>query len=577
MSPRSQHRRPQGQDPARESGPPDIPGMTYLEPLGSGGYADVHLYQQQSPRRSVAVKVLKGRGLTDDLRRQFVAEADTMALFGNHPHIVQVFWADTAPDGRPYLVMEYYPPPHLGERAKRKPLTVQEVLRTGVQLASAVETAHRGGVVHRDIKPANVLVDHYDQPALTDFGIAGRGGADAEVTDTGDIGVSVPWAPPEVLTGDSNGDVSGDVYSLAATLWHLLVGRSPFAVPGGDNTQTGLTTRIKRSEVPRTGRADVPLSLERVLARGMAKDRRLRPASALAFARELTAVEQELRLPPTPVRVRDAGGRTTDDGPGAGPEDRTSIKAPSRVQAQPPAPGAPSGSPYGAPYAAPGGSPATSPYGAPYAAPDGEVEERTVRRSDGPSGTAAPGRAPGDLGPQRTPRLIDEDLVAARGGRPAAPTTDPTAASASGTGRPGWLVPALAAAVVVLLVVVGVAVLRPRGAATPAAPTPSRTVSTPKDTSALGDAVYTAPTVTATASAGAVGFTWTYDGPEKGDTFRVFVGPSKETAQQAAPQTLTAPALTQKVAAGTTRCAQVQVVRGGVVSPPSDTMCERAL
>ncbi|GAA1881364.1 hypothetical protein GCM10009814_09420 [Lapillicoccus jejuensis] len=531
--------------------------MSYLEPLGSGGYADVHLYQQQSPRRSVAVKVLKGRGLTDDLRRQFVAEADTMALFGNHPHIVQVFWADTAPDGRPYLVMEYYPPPHLGERAKRKPLTVQEVLRTGVQLASAVETAHRGGVVHRDIKPANVLVDHYDQPALTDFGIAGRGGADADVADTGDIGVSVPWAPPEVLTGDSNGDVAGDVYSLAATLWHLLVGRSPFAVPGGDNTQTGLTTRIKRSEVPRTGRADVPLSLERVLARGMAKDRRLRPASALAFARELTAVEQELRLPPTPVRVRDAGGGTVLEGPGAGPEDRTSVKAPSRVQAQPPTPA----TPYGAPAAPP-----AAPVG-----PAGEVEERTVRRSDGPSGTAAPGRAAGDLGPQRTPRLIDEDLV------PPAARPAPDGPPAGPRGRPGWLVPVLAAAVVVLLVVVGVAVLRPRGAATPAAPTPSRTVSTPKDTSALGDAVYTAPTVTARASAGAVGFTWTYDGPEKGDTFRVFVGPTKDAAQQAAPQTVTTPALTQRVAAGTTRCAQVQVVRGGVVSPPSDTTCERAL
>ena len=556
MSPRGQAR----YDAAREAGPPDIPGMSYLEPLGSGGYADVHLYQQQSPRRSVAVKVLKGRGLTDDLRRQFVAEADTMALFGNHPHIVQVFWADTAPDGRPYLVMEYYPPPHLGERAKRKPLTVQEVLRTGVQLASAVETAHRGGVIHRDIKPANVLVDYYDQPALTDFGIAGRGGADADVTDTGDIGVSVPWAPPEVLTGDSNGDVTGDVYSLAATLWHLLVGRSPFAVPGGDNTQTGLTTRIKRTEVPRTGRADVPLSLERVLARGMAKDRRLRPASALAFARELTAVEQELRLPPTPVRVRDAGGRTTDAAPGAGPEDRTSVKTPSRVEAQPPAAGSPYGAPYAAPYGAPAPTPAT-----------GEVEERTVRRSDGPSGTVAPGRAPGDLGPQRTPRLIDEELVA-RAEHP-----DPAGPEArGGSTRPGWLVPALAAAVLVLLVVVGVVVLVPRGATTPAAPAPSRTVTTPTDTSALGDAVYTAPTLVATAEPGGVTFTWTYPAPESGDTFRVFVAPTQEATPGQAP-TLTARAtLTRRVAAGGQRCAQVQVVRSGVLSPPSRVMCERA-
>ena len=177
--------------------PPDLPGLTYVQPLGSGGYADVYLYQQDMPRMPVAVKVLKSEGLTDALKRQFIDEANTMAHLADHPFIVQIFRAGTAEDGRPYLVMKYYPPPNLAARARAERLSVERVLTTGIQLASAVETAHRAGIIHRDIKPANVLVSSYGAPGLTDFGIAGRGAALEE--DTDEIGVSVPWAPPCLL------------------------------------------------------------------------------------------------------------------------------------------------------------------------------------------------------------------------------------------------------------------------------------------------------------------------------------------------------------------------------------------
>ena len=160
--------------------PPKLPGLVFVQPLGSGGYADVFLYEQQSPRMPVAVKVLKAEGLTDTLRQQFVEEADTMAALGDHPYIVQVFRAGTSDDGRPYLVMKYYPPPNLALRARAERFSVEEVLRTGIQLASAVETAHRAHITHRDIKPANVLISAYGAPGLTDFGIAGRGGRDGE-------------------------------------------------------------------------------------------------------------------------------------------------------------------------------------------------------------------------------------------------------------------------------------------------------------------------------------------------------------------------------------------------------------
>ena len=316
---------------------PRIPGLEVVRPLGSGGYADVYLYEQQQPRMNVAVKVLKREGLTAAIRRQFVEEADTMAQLADHPYIVQVFRSEQTADGGAYLVMKYYPPPNLAVRSRAERMTVEEVLRTGIQLASAVETAHRAGIIHRDIKPANVLVSQYGQPGLTDFGIAGRGGHAEDVDE--DVGVSVPWSPPEVLYGQSNGDSRSDVYSLAATLWHLLVGRSPFEQPGGDNSAYALMPRIRAVPVPPTGRADVPVSLERLLANAMAKKPDNRPQTALELARGLQAVEQEQRLPRTPVVVLDEEGNTAVSAlPVTRPEhdrDRTSVRAPMSVPPPP--------------------------------------------------------------------------------------------------------------------------------------------------------------------------------------------------------------------------------------------------
>ncbi|MBM6403516.1 serine/threonine protein kinase [Phycicoccus sp. CSK15P-2] len=311
-------------------GAPEIPGLTFVRPLGSGGYADVFLYEQQSPRMNVAVKVLKRQGLTAAIRRQFVDEANTMAQLADHPFIVQVFRSEQTADGGAYLVMKYYPPPNLAQRAKDERLSVEEVLRSGIQLASAVETAHRAGIVHRDIKPANVLLSQYGQPGLTDFGIAGRGGHTEDVDE--DVGVSVPWSAPEVLYGMSNGDPRSDVYSLAATLWHLLVGRSPFEQPGGDNSAYALMPRIRATPVPTTGRADVPTSLERLLGHAMAKNPDARPQTALELARGLQAVEQEQRFPRTSVVVLDEEGNTAvaelpQARGGADDHDRTSVRA----------------------------------------------------------------------------------------------------------------------------------------------------------------------------------------------------------------------------------------------------------
>ncbi|MBD8062901.1 serine/threonine-protein kinase [Oceanitalea stevensii] len=322
--------------PRRQPAPaPDLPGYTVERLLGSGGFADVYLYSQRMPQRQVAIKVLTHEATRDQPREQFAAEANLMAQLSTHSSIVTIYHADTAADGRPYLVMQYCPLPNLAERVKVRPLGVPEVLGIGVRLAGAVETAHRAGIVHRDIKPANILTTEYGRPALTDFGIAGLTGAD----ESG--GVSIPWAPPEAVEGQSAG-VAGDVYSLAATLYTLLAGRSPFSRPGGPNSRLDFTLRIKRDPVPPIGRTDVPASLEQLLARAMAKSPAARPASALELARALQVVEQELRLAMTDIEVPDTSWLSpAAPSPDDSDEGRTVVRAVTEVDptgAPPPPP-----------------------------------------------------------------------------------------------------------------------------------------------------------------------------------------------------------------------------------------------
>lgn len=280
--------------------PPQLPGFTYVEVLGSGGFADVYLYQQQLPRRRVAVKVLLAERMTDGSAEQFTAEANVMALLSTHPAIVTIYQAGVSDDGRPYLVMEYCPRPNLQIRSRAAAFSVAEALRVGVQVGAAVETAHRAGILHRDIKPANILVTEYNRPALTDFGIA----TTAEGADSS-AGMSIPWSPPESFADTPESGVRSDVYALGATVYTLLAGRSPFEIPGGRNGGADLIQRIETHPVPRLDRADAPESLQQVLERAMAKRPGDRYESAVAFARALQRVQIELTHSVTPIDILD--------------------------------------------------------------------------------------------------------------------------------------------------------------------------------------------------------------------------------------------------------------------------------
>ena len=277
--------------------PPVLPGYSYVRPLGSGGFADVFLYEQDMPRRVVAVKVLVDDAVNPEVLRTFNAETDILARLSTHPSIVTIHHASISADGRPYFVMEYCPD-NMSARYKKAPLGVAEVLDVGVRVAAALETAHRSGVLHRDIKPSNVLLTTMGSPALADFGIAAAIARADEVPEV--FAMSIPWSSPEVLQGDVSGSVGAEIWSLGATLYTLLAGRAPFELPSGERIpREQHRARIMKAKYVPTGRDDLGDRLAAALSRSLEKQPSDRFGSMFAFAEELRWAQYDLGLPPT--------------------------------------------------------------------------------------------------------------------------------------------------------------------------------------------------------------------------------------------------------------------------------------
>ena len=281
------------------STPPQISGYAPVRPIGAGGFADVFLFQQDMPRRQVAVKVLLKEFVTPDVLRLFNAEADIMAQLSAHPSILTVYDASVSADGRPYLVMEFCSESY-GRAFRHNPLSVADALHIGVKMASALETAHRMGVLHRDVKPSNILKTSFGSPVLSDFGIAQSLSADSSKTL---LAMSVPYSAPEVISEQTSGTIASEVWSLGATIYALLAGRTPFEIPGGQNGRNDLKKRISRAQYSPIERADVPVEVEHVLLKSMMRDPSQRQSSMLELAMELQDLQEQLGIRPTQLEV----------------------------------------------------------------------------------------------------------------------------------------------------------------------------------------------------------------------------------------------------------------------------------
>ncbi|MFJ4045625.1 serine/threonine-protein kinase [Microbacterium sp. NPDC089987] len=285
------------------SSPPVLGGYSYVRPLGSGGFADVFLYEQDMPRRVAAVKVLLADAVNPEVLRTFNIEADISARLSAHPSIVTIYQASISADGRPYFAMEYCPDT-MSARYKKQPLPLAEVLDTGVRIAGALETVHRAGMLHRDIKPSNILINSLGAPVLADFGIA------AAVMDEGDgetIAMSVPWSSPEVLQEKVSGSVPSEVWSLGATLYTLLAGRSPFErADRGSNSRDQLTDRIIKARYTAVPAPGIPPIIDDIFATAMQRDPAKRFASMADFAERLRWAQYELGMHPTAFEAASA-------------------------------------------------------------------------------------------------------------------------------------------------------------------------------------------------------------------------------------------------------------------------------
>ncbi|MFC9893620.1 MDR family MFS transporter [Nocardia sp. NPDC127579] len=254
--------------------------------LGRGGMGTV--YQAGHPRlpRKVALKLLNRDVSADpELRARFEREATVVAQL-DHPGIVAVEDRGIE-NGQLWLAMPYIEGTDASGLDARA-MSAGRAVRVIAEIAAALDYAHSRGVLHRDVKPANILLTaeqagRGERALLTDFGIARLLASDTQLTATGTFTATLAYASPEQLSG-TQVDHRSDQYSLACTLFALLAGQAPFAA--GDPGQVVAGHLVK--PVPPLGRSDVPVQLDAVIARAMAKNPAERYSSAGEFAAAAT-------------------------------------------------------------------------------------------------------------------------------------------------------------------------------------------------------------------------------------------------------------------------------------------------
>jgi eukaryotic-like serine/threonine-protein kinase len=263
--------------------------------IGAGGMATVYLARDVKHHRRVALKVLSpelGAVLGPE---RFLAEIEVTANL-HHPHLLPLFDSGEA-GGLLFYVMPYIEGETLRTRLEReRQLTIEDAVRIACAIASALDYAHRHGVIHRDLKPENILL-HENDPLVMDFGIAlavsNAGGA--RITQTG-LSLGTPqYMSPEQATGDRQVDGRSDIYSLAAVLYEMLTGEPPHT---GSTVQAIIARVITdRPRSIRSSRDTAPEYLDAAVQKGLAKLPADRFPTASEFATAISGA-RPVTLPP---------------------------------------------------------------------------------------------------------------------------------------------------------------------------------------------------------------------------------------------------------------------------------------
>jgi len=256
----------------------------------------------------VAIKVLPSAALaSEDDRARFYREAKAAAQL-HHPHIASVFEIDEAvpsdaPHGTepsPFIAMEFIEGDTLHDRIQTGPLKLEQAVRIAREIASALEVAHSKGVVHRDIKAANIMLTAKGSAKVLDFGLA-QTAQSTKLTQMGSTLGTVAYMSPEQARGEEV-DLKTDLWSLGAVLYEMIAGRSPFP---GDYEQAVVYEILNQDPEPLTAvRTGVPIDLEAVVNKCLAKDPDLRYPSAEALIVDLKRIEASSAVRTTSVSTQ---------------------------------------------------------------------------------------------------------------------------------------------------------------------------------------------------------------------------------------------------------------------------------
>jgi serine/threonine-protein kinase len=272
-----------------------------IELLGRGGMGEVWKAFDTGTQRVVAVKVLPAQLAADPVFEQRFRREAYAAAGLNDPHVVPIHNFGEI-EHRLYVDMRLIDGQDLEHVLAHGPLDPERAVKIIEQVASALNAAHRVGLVHRDVKPSNILLAEDDFSYLIDFGIA-RGTAETGLTATGNVVGTWPYMAPERFTAGQN-DTRSDTYALACVLYECLTASPPFPGDSVEQQIAGhLTTPPPRPSVTRPG---VSPQLDSVIATGMAKDpdQRYRTTTELARAAR-SAISSAV---PRPAALRDPQG-----------------------------------------------------------------------------------------------------------------------------------------------------------------------------------------------------------------------------------------------------------------------------
>ncbi len=265
--------------------PRDFGAYELLGEIGRGGMGVVYKARQKALDRSVAIKmILPGHLASPEHVRRFQTEAKAAARL-QHSNIVHIHEVGEL-DGQHFFAMEYVEGVSLAGRIEQGPVDIQDAVRWVATIARAVARLHQQEIVHRDLKPSNILLDHEEQPFVTDFGLARVFVPGSEATTTGVIAGTPSYMSPEQASGRraSVGPAS-DIYSLGAILYELLTGRPPFREENPLDTLMQVLSR--EPALPRRLNPRIPRRLELICLKCLAKSPEERYASADALAEDL--------------------------------------------------------------------------------------------------------------------------------------------------------------------------------------------------------------------------------------------------------------------------------------------------